>query len=283
MGLTTFSNSKSRKQSTTTRATNHVLKRVKRTEDEDDLDKRYNDSPATIVPWMVLPKLVVYLILQNLIRISSPDYIRVISRTCLQWQRYFRDAFLWKPIFEEIAKSRQSFMPPGIDYLIRPPSLSHLDFISLWETKHPIPSIDCYCGLGAKIDHGSVYEGGFSANRAQGAAVLYQTGGSRSPSFRYVGKFQMDHFTGNCEYLLANKDRFTGTCKFVNQQYLCNGTWEYHDGSIYTGEVLENARHGTGALVTTEGTFESAYWRNDKLCGFTKVTRPDGTIEYQFN
>ena len=168
---------------------------------------RTAEHQASHIAWDVLPKLVAYLILRHLIPQTTPDYIRCVRFVCVQWSRAFRSWWLWYPIFNEIALARQKLVPN--QYVIRPSALRCLDFVSLWETKLPLPTgSEFYTGYGCITSDVGLYEGQLVANRKHGPGVLYNT------TFRYIGQFKMNQFhEKHCEYLLGNGDLFVGTCK----------------------------------------------------------------------
>jgi hypothetical protein len=171
-------------------------------------------------------------------------------------------------------------MAPGIKYEIRPQSLKRLDFVSLWESKIELPKhYNFYTGYASIVTHGSLYEGQLIGNRTSGAGVMYQQAGDRSPSFRYIGKFNFSAFhDNNCEYVLANGDVFTGSCKRQrNGSYYCKGQWVYADGTRYVGQVIENYRQGHGVMYYLDGSSYKGPWKHNQKHGRGVLTLPNGT------
>ena len=184
--------------------------------------RRTPESEHSKIAWDVLPKLVAYLILRHLIRQTTPDYIRCVRFVCVQWSRAFRSWWLWHPIFNEIALARQKLIPN--QYVIRPSALRCLDFVSLWQTKLPLPKdAEFYTGYGCIASDVGLYEGQLVANRKHGPGVLYNT------TFRYIGQFKMNQFHDkHCRRFVV------GTSKLQKNEH----NHESHaDGTSYTTDA----------------------------------------------
>jgi len=55
-------------------------------------------------------------------------------------------------------------------------------------------------------------------------------------------------------------------------------TQDYHDGSVYCGQMEGTHWHGFGKLTLSNGTEFEAYWVDDKREGLGRETHPDGTL-----
>eukprot|EP01034_Spumella_vulgaris_P030807 gene30807-38076_t len=56
------------------------------------------------------------------------------------------------------------------------------------------------------------------------------------------------------------------------------GTKKYSDGSVYTGELLNNKRHGRGSVKHSDGGVFEGMWSEDKKEGKGHMIWSDGTV-----
>ena len=182
--------------------------------------------------WTDFPRLIQWEILRWVITMTrDPQFLKNIRLVSKVWNDTLTDWIFWFPIFEKIRIERQKLVPEGIEYLVRPESLKHLNPIDLYATKIPVqgkwPS-----GLGTVIRGGSLYEGNLWGGLFHGPGALYEHSGNLSPALRYQGHFKEHHLhciDGECEYLMSDGTVFNGTIEYRNGHYYCNGLFRYSD------------------------------------------------------
>lgn len=187
----------------------------------------------SIFNWTDFPKLVQWEILRWVITITrDPQLLQQLCLVSKLWNQLLNDWLLWFPIFETIRNERESIVPPGIEYLVRPNSLRHLNPINLFATKI-LADGEWPSGLGTVIRHRrSLFEGSLWGGRFHQSGVLYEHASEHSPAFRYQGRFKEHHLSctdGHCEYLMGDGTVFNGCIEYRDRQHYCNGLFRYSD------------------------------------------------------
>ena len=190
------------------------------------------------------PKLVQWEILRWVIRFTQqPELLKHLCLISKVWHLALTDWSFWYPIFEDVRIQRQKLVPPGIQYLIRPPSLVHLNPIQLYTTKLPAHG-KWFSGFATVIRGASLYEGSVWGNLPHGSGVLYEHAGQKSPALRYHGGFKQNHLhctTGDCEYLMGDGTVFKGNIEYRDRNYHCQGLFKYSDQHAqFPGMLIDN-------------------------------------------
>lgn len=68
--------------------------------------------------------------------------------------------------------------------------------------------------------------------------------------------------------------KYTG--QWMDNKKHGNGTMEWYDGRVYKGEWIEGTQYGEGTLLYKDGSYYSGKWVNDTICGYGTMVRSDG-------
>lgn len=130
---------------------------------------------------------------------------------------------------------------------------------------------------------GASYEGTYVDGVKSGAGTFIFKDKSK-----YVGEFKNDKFNGQGTYYYTNGDRYCGAfengLKHGKGTYIHNASeseitgewkqgqvvtasWKFHDGTVYTGQFVENKPEGDGVYKFANGNEQKGKYKNDQWVG----------------
>jgi len=112
-------------------------------------------------------------------------------------------------------------------------------------------------GLGKLFrDNRLEYEGQFTNSVENGAGKMYSSDGSIFQGILENGYYKKGKLTDvNGDILDGEWDDFE----------LINGTYKYHDGRLYEGQMKDWRPNGLGKMIYSDGTIENGIWKKGKL------------------